>query len=151
MHRKFLSGVAIAMALVAISSKAAPAPADIAGYWVTAERDSIVQIGRCGSSICGIVRSYRGTPNETDRANRNAALRTRPICGLRIVGSVVPSGLGWTPGWLYNPETGSQYSLAIKSVSTQQLRMRVYEGVEQLGEDVVWTRSLKIPTNCSDV
>jgi uncharacterized protein (DUF2147 family) len=137
--------------VVAMSSASPVDQPDIAGYWLTAERDSIIQVGRCGSTVCGIVRSYVGPSGETDRANPDATRRKQPICGLRIVGGLVPAGPGWGTGWLYDPESGSRYGLTVKSVSAQKLRLRAFLGIEAIGEDVTWTRSAKVPKTCSDV
>ena len=47
---KFLS-----VALLALIAAPATAATPVTGKWITAERDSIIEIGSCGNTICGKV------------------------------------------------------------------------------------------------
>lgn len=124
----------------------------INGYWLTAEKDSIIQLSNCGATnICGTIRSYKGTGKETDEGNPDKTKRNRPICNLQIIGGLTPKGKEWKSGWIYDPEVAEKYSLSAKLVGPNKLKLRGYIGTEAYGEDSYWTRSSKIPKHCQDV
>jgi len=100
-----------AMSLFVITS-AAQAAAPVTGKWITAERDSIVEIGQCGTHVCGHVlrlsiKAADGKPM-LDRNNPDPGLRTRPIQGLTILTDFSDGGANWT-GRIYDPKSGKSY------------------------------------------
>lgn len=139
-------------ASVCAFSAASAAPNDIVGYWINAEKDSIVQIAACGDGqYCGTVRSFTGKGDETDAANPDPAKQSQTICGLTIVGALKPASTGWTGGWIYDPTTGERYQLSATMASPNKLKLRGYEGMESMGETFFWERTSKVPTSCTDV
>ena len=94
-----LMGFAVAAAPVPQSADA------VVGRWKTPVQNGIVEITRCGASICGkIVGSdkLRTNPNLADGNNGNAALRTRKLMGLQILSGFSQQGGGWYGGKSYN-------------------------------------------------
>ena len=93
---------------------ASPAAADgVLGLWKTETRNGIVEISRCGASVCGrLVTSdgLKADPNLKDVNNSNAALRGRPLKGLLILSGFKPEGAVWNGGKIYNAEDGKTYS-----------------------------------------
>lgn len=88
----------------------ATAAAPISGKWVTTEKDSIIEIAPCGSSMCGRI-SKTLTPIQGppfDRNNPNPEMRNRPIVGLPILLGLTDSGSQWT-GKIYDPKEGKTY------------------------------------------
>ena len=74
---------------LASAPQAAPQPDAVVGRWKTETRGGIVEIARCGPSICGRVLTsdaLRTNPNFKDSRNPDASLRNRPIRGLQILG-----------------------------------------------------------------
>ena len=101
--------LALLAGLVAAAVQAAPVP--VAGTWLTPEGKALVRIEPCGAQLCGrIVKVLKPRPGgpAVDSANRDPALRTRPIEGLSILTSFVATGERWT-GRIYDPESGRSY------------------------------------------
>jgi uncharacterized protein (DUF2147 family) len=109
---------------------AAPSPqsADAAiGRWRTETRGGIVEIQRCGASICGRVLTsdmLRSNPGLKDAKNANAALRNRPLRGLQILSGFTRSGGGWTGGKIYNADDGKTYGSDVTPSGANQLNVR---------------------------
>ncbi len=96
-------------ALAAGGAQAAPAP--ITGTWLTAEGKALVRIEPCGAQLCGrivkVLKPRAGGP-AIDSANRDPALRDRPMEGLSILTGFAAAGHGWQ-GRIYDPESGRSY------------------------------------------
>lgn len=103
-------------------------PGSIAGRWKTETRGGVVEIQRCGASICGRIVSsdaLRTNPSLADTRNTNAALRGRPLRGLQILsGFTAGSGGVWSDGTIYNAEDGKTYSARITPAGPNQLKLR---------------------------
>jgi uncharacterized protein (DUF2147 family) len=96
----------------------APVAADTAlGRWKTETHNAIVEITRCGESICGKILTsdmIRSNPALKDAKNANEKLRSRPLQGLLML----------SDGQVYNAEDGKTYSGKITPVGTDQLKLR---------------------------
>jgi uncharacterized protein (DUF2147 family) len=84
----------------------------IAGKWMTKERDSIIEIGRCGSAMCGkVLRVFKlGADGKQmlDLHNPEAHLRGRPIEGIVVLTDFTDNGSDWR-GRIYDPKSGKSY------------------------------------------
>ena len=116
------------LTLIGLSLAASPQSADAAmGRWKTETRGGIVEIQRCGASICGRILTsdlLRTNPNLKDARNSNAALRNRPLRGLQILSGFTQSGGGWTGGKIYNAEDGKIYGSDVTPSGADQLKVR---------------------------
>ncbi|NIJ21797.1 uncharacterized protein (DUF2147 family) [Sphingomonas naasensis] len=117
------------LTLVGLSiAAAAPQSTDSAiGRWRTETRGGIVEIQRCGASICGRLLTsdkIRTDPNLKDANNSNAALRGRPLRGLQILAGFTRSGDGWTGGKIYNAEDGKTYGADVTPAGPDTLKVR---------------------------
>lgn len=119
--------------LMALAFAAAPAPQSapqsdvVVGRWKTPVKNGIVEISRCGTSICGKVITsdgLRANPNLTDANNGNNALRGRKIAGLQILSGFNWQNGGWYGGKIYNAEDGKTYSAEITMTGANQLNLR---------------------------
>jgi len=103
-------------------------PGGITGRWKTETRGGVVEIQRCGASICGrIVTSdaLRTNPALADSRNTNAALRNRPLRGLQILSGFTGGSDGvWSNGTIYNAEDGKTYSARITPDGPNRLKLR---------------------------
>lgn len=119
-----------ALALAPMLLANAPAPQDAGsavGRWKTETRNAIVEIQRCGASICGRVLTsdaLRADPNFKDKNNRDPALRNRPVRGMQILSGFAQSGKSWTGGTIYNAEDGKTYAASITLANANQLNLR---------------------------
>jgi uncharacterized protein (DUF2147 family) len=100
------------VALLALIAAPATAATPVTGKWITAERDSIIEIGMCGNTVCGkVLRLLKLNPDgkmPIDGNNPNPALRTRPIQGIMILTGFTDGGSLWN-GRIYDPKSGKNY------------------------------------------
>ena len=93
-------------------SPSAHAALPVTGKWMTQERDSIIEIGICGTTVCGRVhRVLKMMPNgqpPIDANNPDPALRTRAVQGIYIFHGFTDGGTHWN-GQLYDPKSGKSY------------------------------------------
>lgn len=123
---------------------AAPAPAaDTAiGRWKTETKNGIVEIQRCGPSICGRLLSsdlLRQQPDLKDANNQNSAQRNRPLKGLLLISGFTADGDGWSGGQIYNPDDGKTYKAKVTPVDANTLKVRGCVFVP-LCKTQTWTR-----------
>ena len=121
----------------------APASADQAiGLWKTETRGGVVEITRCGASICGRLVSsdgLRASPGLKDANNADAKLRGRPLKGLTILSGFRQEGAAWNGGRIYNADDGKTYSARVTPVGANQLKVRGCVFVP-LCKTQTWTR-----------
>lgn len=99
----------------------------VEGRWKTETRNAIVEIQRCGPSICGRILTsdaLRANPGLRDAKNPKPPLRTRPLRGLLILEGFQPAADGWRGGRIYNAEDGKTYSGEIRLAGRDQLKLR---------------------------
>jgi uncharacterized protein (DUF2147 family) len=151
------SHLAIAvLALTIIWSADAQAGANdsgVTGVWMTDDGDGAVEIRPCGKDLCGYIYSILRLPNPSqpalDDRNANAALRSRPLCGMQVIGGVHATAPGqWGGGWIYDPKVGKTYGLDL-TLQGQQLSVHGYLQGLFLGRTVTWTRPAVSPSKCA--
>jgi uncharacterized protein (DUF2147 family) len=125
-----------------LAMAAAPAGDTVVGRWKTETHNAIVEIQRCGASICGRILTsdaLRTNPTMADAKNGDPALRTRQLRGLQILGGFTADGEAWTGGRLYNADDGKTYSGRITPLGPNQLKVRGCVFVP-LCKTQTWTR-----------
>lgn len=109
--------------LMAAAMAAAPPPSDnVLGLWKTETRNGVVEISRCGASVCGrLVTSdgLKANPNLKDVNNSDASLRGRPLKGLLILGGFKSEGSVWNGGKIYNADDGKTYTARLTPAGNQ--------------------------------
>ena len=104
-----ISGLLLSAAVL-LAATPAMAAAPISGKWITAEKDSIIEIEPCGANMCGKISKFlkpvEGPP--FDRNNPNKALQNRPLLGLPILLALADGGKQWE-GKIYDPKGGKTY------------------------------------------
>ena len=134
----------IALVLIGAAAAAGVAAEDGAlGRWRTETRNGIVEVDRCGSSICGrLVGSdgLRANPNLLDTRNKDAGLRGRRLMGLPLLGGGFKAAGGqWAGGTIYNAEDGGTYKATVSPVDADHLRVKGCI-VWPLCKSQTWTR-----------
>ncbi|WP_375382575.1 DUF2147 domain-containing protein [uncultured Sphingomonas sp.] len=126
-----------------LAAAAPVAPSDtVVGRWKTETHNGIVDIQRCGASICGrIVTSdnMRAQPDMKDANNKDAASRGRSLHNLEILKGFTWSDGVWSGGTIYNAEDGRTYSAKITPIDANQLKLRGCVFVP-VCKTQVWTR-----------
>ena len=117
------------IATMMAAALAAASPADAAvGRWKTETRNGIVEIARCGGSLCGRLLTsdgLRADPALRDRNNKDASLRARPLKGITMLQGFAPGSAGvWDGGTVYNAEDGRTYKARITPVDADHLKLR---------------------------
>lgn len=140
--------------ILASIATAAAERKDFTGVWLTDKADGGVEIVPCGSGLCGHIYSILVVPNPSlplnDNRNINPKLRSRPLCGLRILSELKRvSDTMWGDGSVYDPESGKTYSVEITLQSPTVLAVRGYVGTRVVGRTVLWTRPTENLQKCS--
>jgi uncharacterized protein (DUF2147 family) len=128
------------LALIAAAPLAAAEP--VAGSWVTATRDGVVQIGACGASLCGRLQRFLIVPpqgaDQRDVHNPDAKLRSRKLLGLPILTGFREDGAVWR-GTIYDPKAGKSYRSIIRRLDPRRLEVKGCIG--PFCQTQVWTKA----------
>ncbi|MEP9402002.1 DUF2147 domain-containing protein [Sphingomonas sp. VNH70] len=118
--RALLAAAALLGALPAVAAT------PIAGRYVTADGSGVIEIGRCGATVCGrLVRILKAAPNaaRTDVNNGDPALRSRPILGMPILTGFTDAGKDWR-GRIYDPRNGKTYKSIVSREADGTLKVQ---------------------------
>lgn len=91
------------------ASPAIPQEASIIGRWRTPAEGGMVEIQRCGATLCGRLvdaAPLRRNPDQKDVRNRDSSLRDRPLRGLAVLQNITGGPTVWQGGPLYDPNSG---------------------------------------------
>lgn len=141
--------LAVATCLLGAAIGPAPAAADPkeVGVWYDDTGKGAVKIEICTpTTLCGKIYWLQepmsdGQP-KVDRYNPDASQRSRPICGLPVLGDLVQlSGGGFDNGWVYDPKEGKSYDVALDLIDADTLKVTGYKGMRFLGKSFIWTRA----------
>lgn len=122
---------------------------DIRGLWVDHRESDKHKVGvlieDCDDALCGRIywlkKPLSGGAPKRDQHNPDAALRDRPLCGLRILtGFQRTKDANWGAGNIYNPNDGRTFHSTISLQDDGSLRIRGYVGLPILGKTVEWVR-----------
>ncbi|MCJ2179057.1 DUF2147 domain-containing protein [Novosphingobium album (ex Hu et al. 2023)] len=120
-----------AVALLATAAFGNPAFADspdsVLGKWQTPVRHGVVEIARCGESVCGRLLESDGIRADADLRdvnNKDAAKRTRKVKGLAMLGGFARDDGKWAGGWIYNAEDGGTYKATITPAGPNALKLK---------------------------
>lgn len=118
------SGAACLLTLLLSLGAARAQDQDILGLWTTDQGKGRVEIVKCAApkqGLCGTIvwlkepNDAQGKPH-TDKGNKNASLRSRPILGLPIFEGWREKGRQKWEGSVYDPEDGQSYDVDITLV-----------------------------------
>lgn len=112
MRKKVLAGaLGLAMAAPALAS------GPITGRWVTAEKDAVVGIARCGKTLCGRIERFLIPPpggnDQRDVNNSDPGKRDRKLLGTAILYGLTQDKGVWR-GQVYDPKSGRTYSSEVR-------------------------------------
>ncbi|MDC0886661.1 DUF2147 domain-containing protein [Altererythrobacter sp.] len=114
-------------ALAAVFAAPASAADPITGKWVTADKDAVVTIGKCGPTYCGKLSKYLVTPddgvNQRDVNNPNPRLRSRKLLGTPLLSGFTVDDDLWR-GTIYDPRNGKSYRSVVRRKSASVLEVK---------------------------
>lgn len=137
-----LRHTALAIALGAAAIAPAWAAEPITGRWVTAEKDAVVTIGKCGKALCGTIEKFLIPPpggnDQRDVNNSDPAKRNRKLIGTAILFGLTADAGVWR-GQVYDPKTGRTYTSEVRRNSAGGLEVKGCFG--PLCQTQVWKRA----------
>lgn len=126
-HRKFAGLALVAATLASAPALAASNPDTALGRWRTPSKHGVVEIVKCGASVCGrLVDSdnIRTNPELRDINNKDAAKRGRKLKDLQILSGFTRKAGSWDGGTIYNPEDGGTYKATITPADANTLKLK---------------------------
>lgn len=137
---RFFIMISVTLAAFFAASMASASPL---GVWLRANKESKIEIKKCGDSYCGtVVWMIAKNAAKKDVNNKNPALQNRSILGIQIFSNMVPDGANKWKGDLYNPEDGGTYSGTLKQPSKDTLTLKGC-WVWPLCKNDTWTRTTR--------
>ena len=110
-----------------LAAAAAVSPDSAIGRWRTETRNGIVEVERCGGSICGKLVSSDGlrtNPNMQDINNKDVGLRGRRLMNLQVLGGFARGDREWAGGTIYNGEDGGTYKATVTPIDADHLKVK---------------------------
>jgi len=110
-----------------LAAAAAVNPDSAIGRWRTETRNGVVEVERCGASICGKLVSSDGlrtNPDMRDINNKDANLRSRKLMNLQIISGFTRESDGWSGGSIYNGEDGGTYKATVTPIDADHLKVK---------------------------
>jgi uncharacterized protein (DUF2147 family) len=118
----------LAALAVGLASTAAHAGSPV-GVWIDHTGRGAVEIAECGGGLCGHVVWVK------DAKNAKA-------CRDQIIGNVKSVGPNtWDRGWIVDPDDNARYSVELKPVGEDRLRVTGYMGSKLFSETMTWKRA----------
>ena len=132
-----------ALAMLAAAAQLNTPPGDaVLGRWQTETKHGVVEIGHCGTAICGhLLESdgLRANPQLRDVHNKDAAQRQRPLKGILMFDGFHWKSDAWVGGWIYNADDGGTYHATLSNNDADHLRVKGCI-VWPLCQSQIWTR-----------
>ena len=147
-------GFALGFQALHMGGVSAQGTTSINGIWLDDEGKGGVELKPCGDQLCGNIIWLKQPlgPNGqpwTDKLNSDAGKRSRPVCGLQIIGGLKKASESeWKGGWIYDPEEGKQFDVELTLKDANTLSVFGYAGVKLLGETLVWKRMPNDTPHC---
>ena len=125
-------------------AKAAPAPATVEkaaprertaiasgplGVWIDHTGRGAVEIKECSGGLCGRIVWLKDTAHSS-------------VCGTQVIGNAKKTASDtWDKGWIYDPDKNARYSVELKTVGADKLRVMGYMGSKMFSETYTWKRA----------
>lgn len=124
----FQNTLRLAALAAGLASSAAYAASPV-GTWIDHTGRGAVEIAECGGGLCGHVVWVK------DAKNAKA-------CRDQIIGNVKSVGPNtWDRGWIVDPDDNARYSVELKPVGEDRLRVTGYMGSKLFSETMMWKRA----------
>lgn len=138
----------LTLALLFSAGLAAQSAKAILGTWETEEGKSHVEVYKKGNKYYGKIVYLRDNKNEDgsspklDHKNPDPQEAQKPIVGKVIVKDLQwdASEEEWNEGSIYDPASGSTYSVFGRMESPDRLFIKGYIGFSLLGRSTIWKR-----------
>ena len=137
-----------ALLLLVISTTTFAQADKILGTWLNEPKDAKIEVYKKGEQYFGKIIWLKNNVNEDgtspklDSENEDEKLRSRTIVGINILKDLVwdEDDNEWDDGEIYDPRSGSTYSLYAKLEDPNTLFLKGYIGFAMIGRSTTWTR-----------
>jgi uncharacterized protein (DUF2147 family) len=135
--------------LIAVVSVHAQQKDDVVGYWISAQKNVIVQIYPDSIGFRGKLVWFDDTDDPSkpmhtrlDVNNPVPALRSRLVLGMDVLKGLVfdPRCRCWKDGKIYDVMTGKTWDAGITREETDRLRVRGYWHFQVFGRSMIFSR-----------
>lgn len=114
----------------------------VTGRWMTADKDAVIKIGKCGKALCGTIEKFLIPPpggnNQRDVNNGDPAKRQRRLIGTPILSGLTADAEVWR-GQVYDPKTGRTYTAEVRRKAAGTLEVKGCFG--PLCQTQVWKKA----------
>jgi uncharacterized protein (DUF2147 family) len=98
------------------------------GVWIDHTGRGAVEITECAGRLCGRIVWLKDTGHKS-------------VCGTQVIGNAKPIGKDtWDGGWIYDPDKNEKYSVELRTIGADKLRVMGYMGSKLFSETFVWKR-----------
>jgi uncharacterized protein (DUF2147 family) len=98
------------------------------GVWIDHTGRGAVEITECAGRLCGRIVWLKDTGHKS-------------VCGTQVIGNAKPVGKDtWDGGWIYDPDQNAKYSVELRVIGTDKLRVMGYMGSKLFSETFIWKR-----------
>ncbi len=138
----------LTLALSIVSSSLFAQADKILGTWYNEPKDAKIEVYKKGSKYYGKIiwlknnENADGSSPKLDSKNEDESKRSRAIVGSNIVSGLVwdEDDNEWDDGEIYDPRSGSTYSVYAQLESKNKLFIKGYLGISIIGRSTYWTR-----------
>jgi uncharacterized protein (DUF2147 family) len=98
------------------------------GVWIDHTGRGAVEITECAGRLCGRIVWLKDTGHKS-------------VCGTQVIGNAKPVGKDtWDGGWIYDPDKNEKYSVELRTIGGDKLRVMGYMGSKLFSETFIWKR-----------
>jgi uncharacterized protein (DUF2147 family) len=98
------------------------------GVWIDHTGRGAVEITECAGRLCGRIVWLKDTGHKS-------------VCGTQVIGNAKPVGKDtWDGGWIYDPDQNAKYSVELRTIGADKLRVMGYMGSKLFSETFTWKR-----------
>jgi uncharacterized protein (DUF2147 family) len=99
------------------------------GVWIDHTGRGAVEITECAGGLCGRIVWLKDAGHGS-------------VCGTQVIGNAKRTAAGtWDGGWIYDPDKKARYSVELKSIGADKLRVVGYLGSKMFSETMTWKRA----------
>jgi hypothetical protein len=96
--------------------------------WIDHTGRGAVEITECAGRLCGRIVWLKDTGHKS-------------VCGTQVIGNAKSVGKDtWDGGWIYDPDQNAKYSVELRIIGTDKLRVMGYMGSKLFSETFIWKR-----------
>lgn len=117
----------MSITLLALAAAFTASPDVAVGRWKTETKNGIVEITRCGQSLCGNLITSDGiaaNPALKDEKNKDEKLRNRTLKNMPMLWGFTFKDGAWAKGNVYNADDGGIYDATITMADANTLKLK---------------------------